>query len=175
LLTCSVAAATLAAGIGAMTVSAGSQGASDTVAQAKVSKAAKKKNKLRGPRGKRGPQGPPGPAGPPGHGLNFNRVLTANSSSAISTGAFTITAASDANGNCVNIKLRTNHTDARLSVGSGAGFIFLKSGTDASVQSGDTSQMFTAVTENGQSTMSGIVGRVSVGGRCFVSGYVTGV
>lgn len=187
---CSFVAGLVGVIVGSVIASAGNPqvgssavSAPDSALVAQVSK--KKKNKKkRGPRGHQGvpgPQGPAGPAGPQGApgpagmGLNFNRALTANTISEITLGNFTITASADANGNCVNIRIRANAKDSRLSVGSGGIFNSLLNNTNASVQNGDTSQMFTAVTEDGTSTMSGIVGRASVGGRCYVSGYVTGV
>ena len=140
----------------------------------------------RGKRGKRGPQGLPGPAGPPGAAgapggagsnlnLNFNAYLTPNRTKELGVGNFTITAASDALGSCVPISLRAGGADSRLSVGAGAAFGVLLNNTSAALTNGKNSNMFTAVSENGASTISGIVGSVTAGGRCLVSGYVTGL
>ncbi len=137
----------------------------------------------RGKRGKRGPQGLPGPAGPAGATggagsgltLNFNAYLTANKAKELTVGNFTITAASDAFGSCVPISLRAGGGDSRLSVGSGVAFGSLLNNTSQPLTDGSNSNMFTAVSENGASTISGIVGSVTAGGRCLVSGYVTGV
>jgi hypothetical protein len=62
-----------------------------------------------------------------------------------------------------------------VSVGPGGAFASVLNNSSVAVQAGNTSNLFTAVTDNGGSTMSGVVGRVTVGGRCLVSGFVTGV
>jgi hypothetical protein len=146
------------------------------------------KKEIHGKRGKRGPQGLPGPAGPAGPpgapglsgagsnlNLNFNAYLTPNRTKELEVGNFTITAASDAFGSCVPISLRAGGADSRLSVGAGAAFGLLLNNTSAALTNGANSNMFTAVSENGVSTISGIVGSVTAGGRCLVSGYVTGL
>lgn len=141
----------------------------------------KGKKGKRGKRGKRGPAGPPGPPGPAGSSgagsnlnLNFNAYLTANKTKEITVNNFTITAASDASGKCVPISLRVGGTDSRLSVGSGGAFVIVLNNENRALTDGANSNMFTAVTENGASTISGIVGSTTAGGVCLVSGYVTG-
>lgn len=136
----------------------------------------------RGPRGVPGPAGPAGPAGAPGAAggagsglsLNFNAFLTPNRTKELAVGNFTITAASDAFGSCVPISIRVGLA-SRVSVGSGGAFSFLSDNSSQSLTDGASSNMFTAVSENGASTVSGIVGSTTVGSRCLVSGYVTGV
>jgi hypothetical protein len=140
---------------------------------------------LRGRRGKRGAagaSGPAGPAGAPGAAgagsgltLNFNAKLNAAQIKQVVIGNFIIRAAAQPSGACENIKLLTESTNSRVSIGPAGAFTGLASNSSQDLQAGDTSNMFTAVTENGASTVSGIVGRVTVGGFCLVSGYVTGV
>lgn len=133
--------------------------------------------------GPAGPQGPAGPAGAPGASgagsgltLNFNGKLNAAEVRQLVIGNFTVRAAAQASGACENIKLLTSGgLNSRLSIGPAGAFTSLPGNSVADLQSGDTSNMFTSVTENGGSTVSGIVGRASVGGFCLVSGYVTGI
>lgn len=141
----------------------------------------KGKKGKRGKRGKRGPAGPPGPPGPAGSSgagsnlnLNFNAYLTPNKTKEITVNNFTITAASDGFGKCVPISLRVGGADSRLSVGSGGAFAIVLNNENRALTDGANSNMFTAVTENGASTISGIVGSTTAGGVCLVSGYVTG-
>jgi hypothetical protein len=139
----------------------------------------------RGGRGPAGPQGPPGPqgaagaAGPAGAGsgltLNFNAKLSAAQVKQVVVGNFTVRAAAQPSGACENIKLLTESLDSRVSIGPSGAFSALASNSSVDLQSGDTSNMFTAVTQNGGSTVSGIVGRATQGGFCLVSGYVTGI
>lgn len=143
------------------------------------------KGQLRGKRGARGPAGAAGAAGPAGApgvsgagsnlNLNFNANLNANEVHQIVVGNFTVRAASGPTGACVDIILRAGNTDSRISKGPAGPFGFLPNNEATTLQAGDTSNMFTAVSDNGGSTVSGIVGRVTVGGRCLVSGYVTGI
>jgi hypothetical protein len=146
------------------------------------------KGQLRGKRGRRGARGargaagaagPTGPAGAPagsgsGLNLNFNAYLSASEKKEVTIGNFTIRAASDALGNCAPIVLRAGAVDSRFSHGSAGAFALLLNNTIGTVAAANTSDMFTAVSENGVSTMSGIVGAVTAGGVCLVSGYVTG-
>jgi hypothetical protein len=108
-------------------------------------------------------------------GLNFNANLNANEVKQIAIGNFTVRAAAGPTGSCVNIQLRAGSVDSRVSLGAGGAFAFLGNNLAVAVQTGNTSNMFTAVTDDGRSTVSGTVGRVTVGGRCLVSGFVTGV
>jgi len=150
------------------------------------------KRRLRGRRGKpgapggagpAGPAGAAGPAGPPGASggsgsnlnLNFNAYLTANRTRELTIGNFTITAASTSAGSCEPIRVRAGATDSRIAVGAGQEFSFIPNNTNKAVTNGKNSNMFTAISENGASTMSGIVGAVTAGGVCLVSGYVTGL
>lgn len=132
-----------------------------------------------GPAGPTGPQGPAGATGPAGAGsgltLNFNAKLNAAQVKQVTVGNFTVRAAAQPSGACENIKLLTEAQASRVSIGSGGSFGGLASNASVDLQSGDTSNMFTAVTQNGGSTVSGIVGRVTQGGFCLVSGYVTGI
>lgn len=149
------------------------------------------KRRLRGRRGRRGPNGPSGPSGPSGPAgptgpagapagsgsglnLNFSAYLSASEKKEVTIGNFTIRAASNELGACAPIILRAGATDSRLSAGSGESFSLLLNNTLGTVAAAGTSDMFTAVSENGVSSMSGIVGSVTAGGVCLVSGYVTG-
>lgn len=145
------------------------------------------RGQVRGARGKRGargrpgavgPAGPAGPAGAPagagsGLNLNFNAYLTANKTKELAIGNFTITAASNGAGACEPIRLRPA-TGSRVAVGAGSEFSSVSANASKSLTNGKNSNMFTAVSNNGSSTMSGIVGAVTVGNVCVVSGYVTG-
>jgi hypothetical protein len=146
------------------------------------------KAQLHGKHGKNGQPGPQGPAGPPGATgatgaagagsgltLNFNAKLNATEVKQLVIGNFIIRAAAQPSGACENIKLLTGLFNSRVSIGPAGAFTSLPSNSVADLQAGDTSNMFTAVSENGGSTVSGIVGRATVGGFCLVSGYVTGV
>jgi len=62
-----------------------------------------------------------------------------------------------------------------VAVGSGAKFAAVGAADVATLTNGGNSNMFTAVANDGRSTMSGIVGSVTVGNVCVVSGYVTGI
>jgi hypothetical protein len=106
--------------------------------------------------------------------LNFNAYLTPNRTREIPVGNFVVTASSDPLGNCVPITLRAEAA-SHFSLGPAAAFEPLPSTSSVGLTSGNNSNMFTAVSDNGASTISGIVGAVTVGGRCVVSGYVTGV
>lgn len=137
------------------------------------------KHGRRGRRGRAGPAGAPGAPGASGAGsgltLNFNADLNANEIKQVVIGNFTIRAASGPTGSCVNIQLRAGNIDSRVSIGSKGPFSSLLNNLSTELQIGNTSDMFTAVSDSGGSTVSGIVGRVTVGGRCLVSGYVTGI
>ncbi len=144
------------------------------------------KGPLRGKRGAKGTpgapgtQGPAGPTGPTagagsGLNLNFNAHLTPNKTKELTVNNFTVIAASNAAGACEPVRLRAGGRSSRLAVGAGGEFGFLGSNEVANLTNGKNSNMFTAVTEDGGSTMSGIVGAVTAGGVCLVSGYVTGV
>ena len=183
ILVCAGVAAVFGAAIGTSAVGASSSGGGDAAASASYSTASdaiQERRANKGKRGKRGKRGPAGPAGPPGApgangvGLNFNRILYSSESAPITLGNFRITAAADANGLCTSIKILAVSEASQISIGSGGSFLPLGINGLATIASGK-SEMFTAVTSNGASTMSGIVGNVSVGDHCVVSGYVTGV
>jgi hypothetical protein len=144
------------------------------------------KRGAQGRRGKQGAAGPAGPAGPPGAPgasgsgsgltLNFNAKLKPTASKELVIGNFTIREVAEPSGACNGIKLVSGSLESLVSIGPGGGF----SGPIPSNESVDlvttpTSNMFTAVTKDGTSTVSGIVGQVTSGGFCLVSGYVTGV
>jgi hypothetical protein len=146
----------------------------------------------RGPRGKHGkngtagatgPQGPAGPAGAPGANgagsgltLNFNAKLEPLTKKTLFVGNFTVrVSAANGGGVCENVELLTGAVPGFVSVGPEKPFTAIGSFGAFALLTSDTSNMFTAVSANGSSTVSGIVGRKSAGGFCLVSGYVTGV
>jgi hypothetical protein len=175
-------AALMASGVGSVFAARkGDDVTCKVVGKREVSCPKKELKGKKGKRGKRGPAGPPGPPGPAGSSgagsnlnLNFNAYLTPNKTKEITVNNFTITAASDGFGKCVPISLRVGGADSRLSVGSGGAFAIVLNNENRALTDGANSNMFTAVTENGASTISGIVGSTTAGGVCLVSGYVTG-
>jgi hypothetical protein len=140
------------------------------------------KGDLHGKRGARGPRGLPGPAGPQGISggagsglnLNFNANLNSNEVKQVVIGNFTIREAAEASGSCNGIRL-ISAAEGRVSVGSAGPFSVIPANESVVLVGSSTSNMFTAVSANGASTVSGIVGQVTVGGHCLVSGYVTGL
>lgn len=138
-------------------------------------------SKIRGARGRRGPAGPagpPGPAGAPGGAgsgvnLNFSAYLPANQTKELSVAGFNVTAASNGAGACEPIRLRPS-VGSRVAVGSGAEFTSLSANASKTLTNGKNSTMFTVVANDGSRTASGIVGSITVGNVCLVSGYVTG-
>lgn len=137
----------------------------------------------RGAKGKRGAAGPAGPAGPAGapagsgSGLNLNfnaRLTVSNNVRELTIGSFNITAAAKSSGACEAIKLRVA-ANSRVAIGSGEKFAPIAAAEVVNLTDGTNSNMFTAVSNDGVSTMSGIVGAVTIGNVCVVSGYVTGV
>ena len=156
-----------------------------------------------GPAGPQGPPGPAGggttsgttsgTTGGSNLSLNFNARLTGNTTKALTIGDFTIE--EDAvNGNCTPVRLFGNGIVQYVSSiwGGGNG----PDGTNANAPFEATSQLnnaaaqvrvvnaapvagfsngFTAVTADGASTMSGVVGDFGViTGVCLTTGYVTG-
>lgn len=152
------------------------------------------KKELHGKRGKRGPQGLPGPAGPPGPAgapgttgatgaagagsgltLNFNAKLGPSGNRSVQVGRFILRAVAFSNGHCDSIELLTGlGGEAAVSVGPNGAFVPMGANSAQPILSTETSNLFTAVTADGASTISGIVGQVYSGGYCLISGYVTG-
>lgn len=140
-----------------------------------------------GKKGARGAQGPAGPAGPPGATgaagagsgltLNFNaklgQPLAVNKTITINN--FTVRVSAKGNGECENVELLTGDRAGLVSVGAGNPFSVMGAFSAIPILTTDTSNMFTAVSADGGSTVSGIVGRKFAGGFCLVSGYITGV
>ncbi len=174
-------------GVGAA-LSVPSAGASKTHAKAAHKQADKRGRRgRRGPRGPRGPQGPKGntgaqgpqgPAGPAGTGgLNFNGV----GDKVVVVGNFTVSSSFVNPSNCA-VTGRIGNLDSFWTVGLGVGFT---GGTNNNsnfdivnsppAASQGKSQSFTAVSKDGTSTATGIVGCVNSAGLHLNSGYVTGV
>ncbi len=133
-----------------------------------------------GPQGPRGATGPAGPAGSSGAGgtLNFNATLSGTSSKVITIGNFTVREDATA-GACTEVMVRAGAKDSQFAKDEGT-FAPLTNNTSVAVTttaSGATgdSDSFTAVSNDGASTMAGSVGAVQVSGLCITSGFVAGV
>ncbi len=173
-------------GVGAA-LSVPSAGASKTHAKAAHKQADKRGRRGRrgatGPRGPQGPkgdtgaQGPAGPAGPQGPAglgsLNFNGVGT----KVVVVGNFTI-ASSFTDPGQLRDRGRTGNLDSFEATGLGNPFTAVTNNSNfrhrAERQAG-SSQSFTAVSKDGTSTATGIVGCVNSAGLHLNSGYITGV
>ncbi len=172
-------------GVGAA-LSVPSAGASKTHAKAAHKQADKRGRRgRRGPRGPRGPQGPKGdtgaagpagpqgPQGPAGLGsLNFNGV----GDKVVVVGNFAISSSFTNPATC-GIAGRTGNLDSFETTGLGAGFAPFANNSNFPIvpSGGGASQSFTAVSKDGTSTATGIVGCVNSAGLHLNSGYVTGV
>ncbi len=123
-----------------------------------------------GPKGDTGPAGAQGPAGPAGAGsLNFNGV----GNKTVIVGNFTVSSSFSDPSNC-SISGRTGNLDSFRAVGPPpAPFNPIANNSSFSISSGE-SEAFTAVTKDGASSATGIVGCVNSAGLHLNSGYVTG-
>jgi hypothetical protein len=134
----------------------------------------------RGPRGSTGPRGATGPAGPSGGGansLNFDARLAPSTSKSITIGNFTVNETSTAAGNCNDVMMRAGNLDGKYSVGVGV-FVAITNNTNATLvptSAAGNSRPFTAVSNDGSSTVSGIIGCANSGGVALTSGYITGI
>jgi hypothetical protein len=119
---------------------------------------------------------PGGGGGGGGGGLqfqSFNDTLGANETLTRTIGNFTLTSATNGAGTCGPINLQAGDLDSQRSVNHG-GFANLPANTTAAVTAANTSTAFAAVSDNGTSTMQGVVGRAQQGGTCLLTGYITG-
>jgi hypothetical protein len=119
----------------------------------------------------------PDGGGAPAAGITFesyNATLQANQSKTVTIGNFTVTSATNAAGQCGPIQLQAGNLNSQRSIGLNAAFANLNDNATANIANANVSQAFTAVSDDGTSTMSGIVGRAQQGNTCLLSGYITG-
>ena len=115
------------------------------------------------------------PAGGGGPSLvAFNGRLAANETLTKTIGNFTITSAANGAGQCGAIQLRAGNLDSQRSIGLNAAFANLASNATANITNANVSQAFTAVSDDGTSAVSGVVGRAQQGNTCLLTGYMTG-
>jgi trimeric autotransporter adhesin len=106
--------------------------------------------------------------------VSFNARLGANESFSRQIGNFTVQSATNNAGTCGAIQLAAGNADSQRSIGLNAGFANLAPNTTANITAANVSQAFTAVTDDGSSGVSGVVGRAQQGNTCLLSGYMTG-
>ncbi len=104
----------------------------------------------------------------------FTQRLAANASQTKTIGNFTITSATNGAGTCGAIQLQAGNLDSQRSIGLNAAFANLGANTTATITAANVSQAFTAVTDDGTSSVSGVVGRAQQGNTCLLTGYMTG-
>jgi hypothetical protein len=106
---------------------------------------------------------------------SFNDTLGANETLTRTIGNFTITSATNGAGTCGNINLQAGDLDSQRSIGLNVNFANLAANTTATILAAvNRSQAFTGVSDNGASSVSGVVGRAQQGGTCLLTGYMTG-
>jgi hypothetical protein len=103
----------------------------------------------------------------------FNATLSAGQTRTEQIGNFTVTAINNA-GTCGNITVQSGALDSQRSIGLNAIFANLAANQTATIISTNVSQAFTAVSDDGSSFVSGVVGRAQQGGNCLITGYLTG-
>jgi hypothetical protein len=105
---------------------------------------------------------------------SFNDTLGANETLTRTIGNFTITSGTNGAGTCGNINLQAGDLDSQRSIGLNVNFANLAANTTATILAVNRSQAFTGVSDNGTSSVSGVVGRAQQGGTCLLTGYMTG-
>jgi hypothetical protein len=116
-----------------------------------------------------------GGGGPTGATLvSFTGRLAANQTLTRTIGNFTITSATNAAGNCGAIQLQSGNLDSQRSIGLAAAFANLAANATATITNANVSQAFSAVSDDGTSAVSGVVGRAQQGNTCLLTGYMTG-
>jgi hypothetical protein len=103
----------------------------------------------------------------------FNATLAPNASRTETIGNFTVTATNNA-GTCGNISVQAGALNSQRSIGLNAAFANLNDNQTATITAANVSQAFTAVTDDGSSFVSGVVGRAQQGNNCLITGYLTG-
>jgi hypothetical protein len=106
--------------------------------------------------------------------VSFSRRLSANETQTQTIGNFTVRSATNGAGTCGAIQLQSGDLDSQRSIGLNTAFANLAANTTATITNANVSQAFTAVSDNGASAVSGVVGRAQQGGTCLLSGYLTG-
>ena len=105
----------------------------------------------------------------------FNARLTANGTLSREIGNFTVRGSANGAGTCGAIQLLSGDLDSQRSIGLNAAFANLAANATVNITNLNVSQAFTAVSDNGASSVSGVVGRAQQGGGiCLLSGYLTG-
>jgi hypothetical protein len=104
----------------------------------------------------------------------FTDTLSANQTLTKTVGNFTVVSATNGAGTCGAIQLQAGNLDSQRAIGLAAAFANLGANTTATITAANVSQAFTAVTDDGTSTASGIVGRAQQGNTCLLTGYITG-
>jgi hypothetical protein len=105
---------------------------------------------------------------------SFIGRLTANQTLTRTIGNFTITSATNAAGTCGAIQLQAGDLDSQRSTGLPGTFTNLAANATATITAANVSQAFTGVSDNGASSVSGVVGRAQQGNTCLLTGYLTG-
>ena len=113
-----------------------------------------------------------GPTGP--SIVSFNARLGANETQSKTIGNFTISSATSAAGTWGAIQLQAGNLDSQRSIGLNAAFANLAANATATIAAANVSQAFTGVSDDGTSSVSGVVGRAQQGNTCLLSGYLTG-
>jgi hypothetical protein len=106
--------------------------------------------------------------------VSFSQRLSANQTKTQTIGNFTVSSATNGAGACGPIQLQAGDLDSQRSIGLNAAFANLAANTTVNITALNVSQAFTAVSDNGASAVSGVVGRAQQGGTCLLSGYLTG-
>jgi hypothetical protein len=121
------------------------------------------------------PSGGGGGGGSTGPALvSFNGKLSANETQSKTVGNFTISTATNGTGTCGAIQLQSGNLDSQRSVGANGAFANLAANSTATITATNTSQQFAAVSDDGTSAVSGVVGRAQQGNTCLLTGYMTG-
>ena len=106
--------------------------------------------------------------------VSFSQRLSANQTKTQTIGNFTISSATNGAGTCGAIQLQAGNLDSQRSIGLNAAFANLGANTTVNITAANVSQAFTAVSDDGSSAVSGVVGRAQQGNTCLLSGYLTG-
>jgi hypothetical protein len=106
--------------------------------------------------------------------VSFSTRLSANQTQTKTIGNFTVSSATNGAGTCGAIQLQSGNLDSQRSIGLNAAFANLGANTTVNITAANVSQAFTAVSDDGTSAVSGVVGRAQQGGTCLLSGYLTG-
>ena len=104
---------------------------------------------------------------------SFNDTLGPNETLTRTIGNFTVTSATNGAGQCGPINLQAGDLDSQRSINHAA-FANLPANNTAQITAANTSPAFTGVSDNGTSSVSGVVGRAQQGGTCLLTGYMTG-